>query len=192
MIETLAAVGKEVANEVTVSEVSKTPTFFEDISESKGNTDTPVAKESGEKIYLITRNESLAGDVHPITGVPFEKRIIELPTEEIIEGVFPEFESIFDAQIPENLFNETDYRQFKECNTQLNEAIENSDELKSKFTEEQLEQIRDGMSDGTAPDGYVWHHNEECGKIQLVEYDLHAHTGHTGGRSVWGGGNENR
>ena len=48
------------------------------------------------------------------------------------------------------------------------------------------------MSDGTAPDGYVWHHNEECGKIQLVEYDLHAHTGHTGGRSVWGGGNENR
>ena len=27
--------------------------------------------------YIITRNESLEGDNHPITGVPFERKVVE-------------------------------------------------------------------------------------------------------------------
>ena len=46
--------------------------------------------------------------------------------------------------------------------------------------------------DGETPDGYTWHHDAEVGKMQLVESDIHMKTGHTGGRTVWGGGNENR
>ena len=69
--------------------------------------------------YIITRNESLENDRHPITGVWFERRIIELPDGEKIEGVFPRFESVFDAKIPEYLYLQPDRVQFRECNRQL-------------------------------------------------------------------------
>ena len=61
-------------------------------------------------------------------------------------------------------------------------------ELEKQFDEEQLEQIENGDT----PDGYTWHHNEETGRMQLVDSEIHAKTGHTGGRSIWGGGSENR
>ena len=142
--------------------------------------------------YVITRNESLENDRHPITGVPFEKRTIECPNGENIEGVFPRFDSVFDAKIPEDMYLQPDKIQFKECNRQLLQEIEQNPELKAVFSEEQLEQIRDGVYDGTAPDGYVWHHDAEAGKLQLVDFETHSHTGHTGGRSIWGGGSESR
>ena len=48
------------------------------------------------------------------------------------------------------------------------------------------------IEDGYTPDGYTWHHNEEKGKMQLVDTDIHSQTRHTGGRNIWGGGTENR
>ena len=142
--------------------------------------------------YIITRNESLENSRHPITGVQFEKKVVELPSGEKIEGVFPVFDSVFDAKIPENLYLQKDEVQFKNCNEQLLKTIERDPELKSIFSEEQMDQIHDGIKDGTAPDGYVWHHDAEPGKLQLISFDVHSHTGHTGGRTVWGGGSENR
>jgi hypothetical protein len=38
----------------------------------------------------------------------------------------------------------------------------------------------------STPDGYTWHHNQEPGLMQLIEYDAHRLTAHTGGFS--GGG----
>ncbi len=142
--------------------------------------------------YIRTKNEPLEGGVHPITGVPFERKIIEIPNGEKVEGVFPKFDSMFDAKISEELYLKPDKVQFRECNRQLLEAVENNLEFASKFSPEQLEQIRDGVIDGTAPDGYVWHHDAESGKLQLVDFDIHQKTGHTGGREVWGGGGEYR
>ena len=147
--------------------------------------EVPVQKQSYE---IITRNESLEGDVHPVTGVPFEKKTVQDADGNEVTGVFPVFESKFDAQLPEDLLQETDSKQFGECNRQLKEATESDPELAEKFTPEQLEQIQNGDT----PDGYTWHHNEENGKMQLVDSDTHAHTGHTGGRAIWGGGEENR
>lgn len=143
-----------------------------------------------EKIsYEIhTRNESLEGDRHPITGVPFERKTVEDSDGNEVTGVFPEFDSDFDAQLPEDLYEASDKEQFAECNRQLKEAVEKDPELVKKFTPEQLEQIKNGDT----PDGYTWHHNEEKGKMQLVDSDIHAKTGHTGGKTIWGGGNENR
>ena len=40
--------------------------------------------------------------------------------------------------------------------------------------------------------GYTWHHNQEEGVLQLVDKNVHEQTGHTGGRSIWGGGSDNR
>lgn len=78
--------------------------------------------------------------------------------------------------------------QFKEANSQLKNAIENDPEVRGQFTDEQIEQIEAGDT----PEGYVWHHSEEAGTFQLVDSTIHAQTGHTGGRSIWGGGNDNR
>ena len=143
-----------------------------------------------EKIsYEIhTRNESLEGDRHPITGVPFERKTVEDSDGNEVTGVFPEFDFDFDAQLPEDLYEASDKEQFAECNRQLKEAVEKDPELAKRFTPEQLEQIKNGDT----PDGYTWHHNEEKGKMQLVDSDIHAKTGHTGGKTIWGGGNENR
>lgn len=138
--------------------------------------------------YMKCRNESLVGKVHEISGVSFEQTSIELPDGKMIEGVFPQFEHPFEAKLDESLYDARDARHFKEANEQLKEAIQESPELRDMFTEEQLEEIE--YSD--TPDGYVWHHGEEPGSLQLVDKTTHEQTAHTGGRSIWGGGSENR
>lgn len=34
------------------------------------------------------------------------------------------------------------------------------------------------------PKGYTWHHHQDKGRMQLVETEIHAKTGHTGGFSL--------
>lgn len=140
-------------------------------------------------IKIDTRNQALEGTVHPETGVPFVRKVIDIGDGMKVEGVFPEFDSKFDVQLPEDMLKSSDVVQFNECNNQLKEAVEASiDKYKSIFNDEQIEQILSGET----PDGYTWHHDAEVGKMQLVDSDIHMKTGHTGGRTVWGGGNENR
>ena len=133
------------------------------------------------------RNEELAGQKHPDTQVPFEKKIIESEGQEY-EVVVPEFESVFDVYLSSDKLTATDRVQFKECNEQLKEAVSLDKDLHDKFTAEQLEQIENGDT----PEGCVWHHDAEVGKIQLVDFEIHTRTAHTGGRAIWGGGNQNR
>ena len=116
-------------------------------------------------------------------GVPYRRKTIEINGVKI-EGVFPVFDSVFDTELsPDNLKTKA---YAKECNAKLKEAIENDPELKSKFTDEQLKDIEEGRT----PTGYVWHHNEEPGKMQLVKREDHDRViggaAHTGGNSLWG------
>ena len=134
------------------------------------------------------RNEELEGKKHPDTGVIFERKTVEDSEGNKIEVVVPRFDSVFDTKLPEDKLLASDKEQFKECNKKLAEAIEKDPDLKSKFTKEQIEQIKNGDT----PDGYTWHHDAEKGKMQLVDSETHAKTGHTGGRTIWGGGSENR
>ena len=78
--------------------------------------------------------------------------------------------------------------QFSECNAQLKEALEKNPELKNQFDAEQLTQIEKCKT----PDGYTWHHDAEIGKLQLVDQKTHKETVHTGGRKIWGDGDEAR
>jgi hypothetical protein len=159
----------------------------EDAAKASDNIDDAVDAAKMRSIHTI--NESLADSVHPVTGVPFKRKLLELPDGTKVEGVFPEFPSIFDAKIPEDMYLAPDKEQFRACCEQLSEAIEKDPDLwKEKFTEEQIEQIREGLKDGTHPEGYVWHHDAEAGKLQLVEASVHVKTHHTGGRIIWGGG----
>lgn len=132
---------------------------------------------------ISCRNESLAGINHPETGVKFEQKIINTDGG-IKEVVVPEFNAQFEVKLPNELCKESDKKQFDYANTTLQEDVENNPELKSKFSEEQREQI----SNGDIPDGYTWHHSEDVGMLQLVDSDIHSKTGHTGGKNIWGGG----
>ncbi len=138
---------------------------------------------------FTTRNQHLDGNNHPETGVPFKRKEVETGNGETVEGVFPEFNRCFEAQLPDEMLQGSDKVQFDECNQQLKSWTEQNPEEASKvFNQEQLEDIEAGKT----PEGYTWHHAEDKGKMELVDSETHAQTGHTGGKSIWGGGSENR
>ena len=108
-----------------------------------------------------------------------------------IEGVFPEFNSIYTVDLPEDKYKNKNYSEI--CNKSLKDAIEKDPELRKKFTDEQLQDIRDGRT----PRGYSWHHNETPGKMELVKTDEHDRTkkggaAHTGGSVLWGPDSQNK
>lgn len=187
----------EGVKEVGFSQIEQFPNAFKDLPEvktdNKTDIDQPVeyknTSDTGAQTEkLNTINERYEDEVEPNTEIPFERRIIEVSPEHKVEGVFPSFKSEFDAQLPSELYEETDYKQFKECNNQLKDEVSKNPDLEKRFTKEQMEQIENGDT----PDGYVWHHDAAPGKMQLVDFQTHADTRHTGGKVVWGGGNENR
>ena len=137
--------------------------------------------------YYKTINEKLEGKTHEKTGVSFIRKEIDI-SGKTYSLVVPEFESCYDATISPELYYKRDRVQFKECNRQLLEAVNNNADIRKKFSEVQLEQLRNGET----PDGYTWHHSEETGKLKLVNKEIHKRTGHTGGRAIWGGGSKYR
>lgn len=137
---------------------------------------------------IVTINDSLEGGLHPVTEVPYDSKVITTPEGGTVEGVFPDFEEAYYGDLPESMYLETDAVQFTYMNHELNAAVVENPELASSFTEEQLAQIRAGET----PDGYVWHHTEEPGRMELVDEQTHAASAHTGGRFIWGGGSDNR
>ena len=138
-------------------------------------------------IRLKTINERLVDSVQPDSGIKYIKKIVDLAGIKI-EGVFPQFESVFTAQIPMDKLVASDAKQFKECISQLQNAIKDNPLLRDKFTPLQLEKINAGVT----PGGYTWHHNEQVGKMELVNTEKHELAKHTGGRTVWGGGSNMR
>lgn len=181
----LASQEKDNAEDKSTNELASEAGDHSDKNVENGEQQADNAENAPE--HMPCRNENLEGQKHPETGVPFEKKEVEVDGKKV-EVVVPVFDSAFDAQLPEDMYTETDSEQFKECNAQLKNAVENDKELRDKFDDEQLEQIMNGET----PDGYTWHHDAETGKMQLVDTETHQKTGHTGGRSIWGGGSENR
>lgn len=159
------------------------------LKDTLGWTDRQIAKctigDNGT-IYYRTDREDLEGKTAE-NGVRYERKSVVIKGIKV-EGVFPVFHSAFDVQLPEDLEKASNAKQFKECNKQLKEAVQSAPDLRKQFTSEQLEDIDDGKT----PEGYVWHHNEETGKMQLVKIEDHDRTqggaAHTGGKALWGGG----
>ncbi|GHV37608.1 hypothetical protein FACS1894187_14790 [Synergistales bacterium] len=138
-----------------------------------------------ETTRINTINSGLEGKEHPKTDIPFGRDTVELPDGRVVEGVFPEFKPVAEVQMNPN---ETgDYKGTRQehetaANKGLQEQVANNPELQEKFTPEQLDQIEHGET----PDDYTWHHNQEPGKMQLVDTKIHDATAHTGGYSIWG------
>jgi hypothetical protein len=135
-----------------------------------------------EKIDTI--NSHLEGTIDPKSGVLYESNTVQLPDGSFVEGVFPVFDSDYDAVIPPEHYESGSYTHAQIANEQLAAAVEQNPSYEAQFNEMQLEQIRDGET----PDGYTWHHHEEAGRMQLVDSETHELARHTGGMSLWGGG----
>lgn len=176
---TIEDLKKDFAN----SEYSKIT--YENYTESKfaawvNNTNSPC--------LIKTIRDDVVGQKSPETGVKYVIKEVSNDVGERVIGTFPEFDSKFDAQLPENLEKAKDREQFAECNRQLKEKCDNDPEFRSQFNDFQLDRINSGLT----PYGYTWHHCEEKGKMQLVTEITHWDTRHTGGKAIWGGGTDNR
>ena len=125
------------------------------------------------------------------SGIEYVTKTIDIK-EIKIEVTVPKFDSKFDTYLSEGNYQSSNTKQFAECNKKLKETVENDPDLKSQFTDEQLEDIKNGDT----PRGYTWHHNEEPGKMQLVNSKDHDQciggAPHTGGNALWGNKTSNR
>ncbi|MFJ7744618.1 HNH endonuclease [Peribacillus sp. NPDC097295] len=101
---------------------------------------------------------------------------------------FPIFNSKYDVFLPEKYFLDTDAVQFDYLSKTLSEEVTKNPELAKKFTMEELEFIKEGR----VPKTLTWHHHQESGRMQVVDYFEHQASGHTGGRAIWGGGESGR
>ncbi|MDM5212685.1 T7SS effector LXG polymorphic toxin [Peribacillus sp. NJ4] len=101
---------------------------------------------------------------------------------------FPIFQSKFEIYLPEKYFLETDAAQFEYLSKTLSEEIISIPELAEKFTAKEYEVLKEGR----VPKTLTWHHHQETGRMQIVDYFEHQAAGHTGGRAIWGGGESGR
>lgn len=161
-----------------------------DIQQKTGWSDEQMKKctiDEDGVIHYKCDNQELEGKKHEGSGVEYVRKAIDINGVKV-EVVVPNFDSMFDVQLPEELIKESNPKQFKECNQQLKEAVNENSELREKFTDDQIEDIMECKT----PEGYTWHHDAEIGKMQLVETKMHDRTqggaAHTGGKSIWGGG----
>lgn len=143
-----------------------------------------IRVDAEDHYHLKCINEDLVGEYHELTGIKYVEKTITVDGVEITV-VVPEFPCVFECEIPEELWKQGDRTIFKECTEQLKDYLEAHPEIKSNFTEQQLEQIMNGEP---YIKGYSWHHSEVPGKMQLVETKIHAQSNHTGGNHIWCGG----
>lgn len=135
--------------------------------------------------HLGCRNQALDGKEHPETGIPFERKTVEIDGVKI-EGVFPQFESVVQYQLPKIMWTADEHDQFLYLNDELRREVQSDPALRAKFTKAQLKMIEQAKK----PPGCTWHHNEKCGIMELVLTKIHSKTGHTGGDSIWCGREE--
>lgn len=131
----------------------------------------------GESSRLI--NQELAGTTD-INGV--QRDVLGFP-------IFKEGDKVFEGKLDESFYISNDTVQFKESTRQLKKAIEKGEIDSNIFSSKQLEQIRKGKK---KIDGYIWHHNQVTGRMELVNRTAHESARHTGGKALWGGGKANR
>lgn len=124
---------------------------------------------NGPKTIRLRKGE-LAGDKHPVTGVPYDA-----------DG-FPIFKSKGEVILKEADFKKSRPTHFRKCSKALYEQIIKDPDLASKFTKEEIQMFKQGET----PKHYTWHHHQDTGRMQLVDYQIHHDTGHTGGYKIWG------
>ena len=169
-----------------------TPEEVKDLQQKTGWSEAKIQRnckiDENGVIHYKTTNQHLEGKTS-VNGISYKRVRFEY-NGVTIEGVFPEFNSAFDFNLDISDYKSNAYA--KICNEQLKVAVEENPDLRNFFTEQQLQDIAEGIT----PTGFVWHHNEKPGLMQLVKRVDHDKTlyndtpgitpAHTGGSSIWG------
>jgi len=100
-------------------------------------------------------NAGLEGDAHPVTGVPFEMNTVE-HNGQLIQDVFPVFDSYYDVHILENQYLASDDIHFRLANEQFGLELKADPILAGQIDVQ-------GLSTNITREGYVWHHYEQPG-----------------------------
>jgi filamentous hemagglutinin len=119
------------------------------------------------------KNVKLAGQRHPETGIVFDQR------------GFPIFDKVakVDTRIGRELSClEKPNLHKREATRNLRDLIDRGGMDPSGFNGEQLIAIQKGKE--TIP-GFIWHHHQDTGRMQLIPEKIHGMVGHIGGMSMW-------
>lgn len=115
-------------------------------------------------------NPGMANKTHSVTKVKFDKM------------GFPKFKSYFTVKLKRKYWRRSREVHFYHASKALYAAIMKDKRLAKKFTKKEIELF----SKGDVPKRYTWHHYQDAGVLQLVEYKIHSDVSHIGGFSIWG------
>ena len=96
---------------------------------------------------------------------------------------FPKFESYYTVKLRRKDLKKSREAHFYIANKKLYNEIKSSARLRNKFTKQDIKKF----SEGETPSKYTWHHHQNSGVLELVDYEIHSKTPHVGGYSIWGG-----
>ena len=113
---------------------------------------------------------SMADKRHGVTKVKFD------------EKGFPKFKSYYTVKLRRRDFKKTREQHFYIANKELYKKIQSNSRIREKFPDQEIKEF----SQGRTPKKYTWHHHQDAGVLQLVEYEIHSKTSHIGGYSIWG------
>lgn len=136
--------------------------------------------DSGDIIPVTTRNQELEGA--NLDGVSFARRQVKLDNDLVLEGVFPEFESLHHVDLGEDAMDMSLHRQFSACKADFQDHMYDLP-LPEALTFGDMERM--DSDHGYAPRGYTWNHNPDIGSFDLVPTETHRSYGHTGGNALW-------
>ncbi|MEN6595127.1 MAG: HNH endonuclease [Clostridiaceae bacterium] len=137
----------------------------------------------GDVISITTRNQELEGGTSN-QGVPFSRREVKLDDGLVLEGVFPEFNSLHHVELGDAAKDMNRYQQFSACKADFQDHLSDNRNALEKLTLGDMERLSE--SNQATPRGYTWDHNPETGAFDLVPSGVHRTTGHTGGNALYG------
>ena len=111
-----------------------------------------------------------ANTIHPKTKVRFDSK------------GFPKFKSYYTVKLERKDFRKSRDQHFYIANKMLYKNICSNSRIRAKFSKKEIKDF----SKGRTPEKYTWHHHQDAGVLQLVEYEIHSKTSHIGGYSIWG------
>ena len=104
-------------------------------------------------------------------------------------GGFPMFRSYHDFRLPSNVVGplHTDSVQFRNAFEDFKRALLADRNWARRFNPQQVRAIQQAISTGNPRiQGFVWHHHQDHGLLQLVDEREHRATAHYGGRFTTG------
>ena len=95
---------------------------------------------------------------------------------------FPKFKPVAEITLERRYWKKDRDVHFYRANKLLFKKIEKSSRLAKKFTKREISEFKQGST----PSKYTWHHHQDKGLLQLVDYNIHSKVRHNGGFSIWG------